>query len=200
MSAHTITQRLIEEGIAAKAHFQVWWALDNLARPKYLPTMNDLSYVDFFHASGSGHFKLFFIALSKIFDRDNRVAGISQLKSALRSEGRSQSALRIETALKPLAPRIKRVLKIRNQSIAHNEYALPRKKVYETNGITPNEIREIINVVCGAINETARELGINNTIFESDRLERATLALLGTLEKGQARPDTNQREDEHTRQ
>ena len=84
--ARGITEHLIEEGIAARAHFQVWWALRNLALPRLLPAMNDLNYVDFFHASNSGHYKLFFIALSKIFDRDDRVAGIRELKKALRAE------------------------------------------------------------------------------------------------------------------
>ncbi|MGO4811890.1 hypothetical protein AB4156_20215 [Cupriavidus sp. 2MCAB6] len=186
-SAHAITQHLIEEGTAAKAHFQIWWALRNLAIPKYLRTMSELSYVDFFHASNAGHYKLFFISLSKIFDRDDRVAGISQLKKALRAEGRTQCALRIARALKPLEPKIKSVLAIRNKTIAHNEYAIPRKKVYDVNGITPNELREIINVVCEVINGTARELGITNTIFDSDRGERATLAMLETLQKGHAK-------------
>lgn len=78
--AQTITLQLIEEGVAARVHFQVWWALRNLALPKYLLAMNDLTYVDFFHASNSGHYKLFFLALSKIFDRDSRVAGINGFK------------------------------------------------------------------------------------------------------------------------
>lgn len=41
-------------------------ALRNLAIPKFLPTMNNLEYVDFFHASSAGHYKLFVLALSKI--------------------------------------------------------------------------------------------------------------------------------------
>ena len=185
-TAHTITLLLIEEGIAARAHFQVWWALRNLALPKYLPTMNDTNYVDFFHASNSGHYKLFFLALSKIFDRDSRVAGISELKRALRSEGHGRIALRIAKELKPIEPLVKKLMGIRNRTIVHNEHSVPRTKVYKVNGITPNQLRQVIETVCGAINTTARELGITNTIFDSSRFEHATLGMLERLERGHA--------------
>ncbi|SEI14731.1 hypothetical protein SAMN05192544_102599 [Paraburkholderia hospita] len=44
-SARDITLRLIEEGISARAHFQIWWTLRNVALPKYLPAMNDRALV-----------------------------------------------------------------------------------------------------------------------------------------------------------
>ena len=183
-TAHAITLLLIEEGIAARAHFQVWWALRNLAIPKYLPAMNDGRYVDFFHASNSGHYKLFFHALSKIFDRDTRVAGISELKKALRSEGHTRIALRIARDLKPIEPFVKSLMRIRNQTIVHNEHSVPRSKVYKINGITPNQLRQVIETVCGTINAAARDLGITNTIFEGLRFESATLSMLERLERG----------------
>jgi hypothetical protein len=56
---HKIISDLIEEGKSAKAHFQIWWTLLNLALPDYYETMNDMEYVDFFHAINSGNYKLF---------------------------------------------------------------------------------------------------------------------------------------------
>lgn len=184
--AQIITLQLIEEGTAARAHFQVWWALRNLALPKYLATMNDLNYVDFFQASNSGHYKLFFLALSKIFDRDSRVAGISELKRALRSEGQGSIALRIAKELKSIEPLVKRVMSIRNRTIVHNEHSMPRTKVYKINGITPNQLRLVIDTVCATINSAALGQGITNTIFENDRLELATLGMLERLDRGHA--------------
>lgn len=183
-TAHAITLLLIEEGIAARAHFQVWWALRNLAIPKYLPIMNDGSYVDFFHASNSGHYKLFLLALSKIFDRDTRVAGVSELKKALRAEGHARLALRIARELKPIEPFVQKLMRIRNKTIVHNQRSALRTKVYKVNGITPNQLRQVIETVCGAINATAHDLGITNTIFDSSRLESATLSMLEHLERG----------------
>jgi hypothetical protein len=183
-NARAISLLLIEEGISARAHFQVWWALRNLALPKYLPAMNDANYVDFFHASNSGHYKLFFLALSKIFDRDSRVAGISELKKALRAEGHGRIALRIAKELKPIESLVKKVMRIRNQTIVHNEHSVPRAKVYKVNGITPNQLRQIIDTVCATISAAARDLGISNTIFDSSRFEHATLHMLERLDRG----------------
>lgn len=185
-TAHDIAMLLIEEGTAARAHFQVWWALRNLALPKYLSTMNDRNHVDFFHASNSGHYKLFFLALSKIFDRDSRVAGISEWKKALRAEGHGPWALRVTRELKPIEPLVKKLMHIRNRTIVHNNHTVPRAKVYKINGITPNQLRQIIETVCSTISSTASDLGIANTIFDSARFERATLAMLKRLERGNA--------------
>ena len=177
----TIVQHLIEEGIAARAHFQTWWALRNRAIPDFLPDMNHLEYVDFFHVSNSGHYKLFFIAISKIFDRDTRASGIASLREGLRAEGHDNLADYVEAELEPLTERVCRIQTIRNQAIGHNQTDLPREKVYDINGTTPNEIMELIDITCGAINKIARELGFTNVIFDSKRYEDATLELLRAL-------------------
>lgn len=183
----TITEILIEEGVKARAHFQVWWALRNRALPKYHSAMNDFAYVDFFHAANLGHYTLFFLSLAKIFDRDPRVAGISELRRALRADGKTTTALAVARLLKPHEVQVKRVMAIRNRSIVHNEHGISRSKVYELNGVTPNELRALIDAACAAINHAARALGIVNTIFESDRTEQATLSMLETLALGAKR-------------
>ena len=179
-----IANILIEEGIAARGHFQVWWALRHKALPRFYETMNNYEYVDFFHASNAAHYKAFFLALSKIFDRDTRVAGLEEFRKALTESGRADLADYIKQRLSPFHGKIKAVLGIRNRSLAHNERALPREKVYEINGITFNEISELIDVTCRTINHVSGELGINNTIFESDRGISATLRMLEILEQG----------------
>ena len=179
-----ITEILIEEGIKTRAHFQVWWALRNRALPKYYAAMNDFAYVDFFHAANSGHYTLFLLSLAKLFDRDPRVAGIRELKRALRADGKTRTALAVSKLLKPHEAQVKRVMGIRNRSVVHNEHGISRQKVYEVNGVTPNELRALIDATCTAINQVAREIGIVNTIFESDRSEKATLNMLETLARG----------------
>lgn len=182
--ARVIANTLIEEGIAARGHFQVWWTLRNKALPRFYDTMNNLEYVDFFHASNAGHYKLFLLALSKIFDRDTRVAGLSEFRRALSEEGRNDLAQYIEQRLSPFHDRIKAVVGIRSQSLVHNERSLSREQVYQLNGITPNQIGELIDETCGAINHVASKLGITNTIFDSDRAECATMKMLEVLERG----------------
>ncbi len=179
-----IAKVLIEEGIAARGHFQVWWALRNLALPRFYETMNNHEYVDFFHAANSSNYKVFILSLSKIFDRDTRVAGLSELRRSLNEEGKPELAEHIEQKLCPFHGRIMAVLGIRNQSLVHNERALPREQAYQISGITPNEISELIDTTCMAINHVATELGINNAIFKSNRGVRATLKMLEVLERG----------------
>jgi AbiU2 len=183
--AHKILDALMEEGSAATAHFYTWWALRNVALPEFYDTMNNFSHVDFFHASNSGHYKLFFLALSKIFDRDSRVSGISHLKDALRDEGYPKLADDLQAKLIPMESVVACVTRIRNKTIIHNERSLPREKVYEINGITPDEVRELIDSICEAINSVAEGLGLSNRISKGDRHERATIAMLTTLRKGE---------------
>jgi hypothetical protein len=178
----TIVHYLIEEGKVARAHFQTWWALRNLAIPEFLPAMNKSEYVDFFHVSNAGHYKMIFVALSKIFDRDARASGFTSLKATLRAENRTALAEYVEAELSPLTPRVARIDTIRNQAVAHNQTGLIRTEIYEANGITPNEICDLIDKTCTVINHVARELGISEIIFESKRFEDATLALLKALQ------------------
>jgi hypothetical protein len=179
---NAILHHLIEEGKVARAHFQTWWALRNLAIPEFLPVMNRCEYVDFFHVSNAGHYKMIFFALSKIFDRDTRASGFASLKAALLADSRTALVEYIETELSPLTARVARIDTIRNQTVAHNQTGLVRKEIYGANGIAPNEICELIDKTCAVINHVARELGISDIIFESKCFEEATLALLKALQ------------------
>lgn len=181
--ARAIIEKLNEEGLAARAHFQIWWALRNLALPDFYDAMNDYSYVNFFHASNAGHYKLFFLALSKIFDRDARASGISNLREALRSEGHNSIADQLEKRLSPLTAVVARLMAIRNQTIVHNDRSLSPEKVYEINGITPDQVRDLINDTCATINEVARGLGVREGLFD-DRYDQATIAMLEALRRG----------------
>lgn len=183
-NATHITQILIEEGIKARAHFQVWWILRNRALPKYYKAMSNYTYVDYFHAANSGHYTLFLLSLAKLFDRDPRVAGVRELKRLLRSEGNTPSALSITRALKPHEATIRSVMAIRNGSIVHNEHSIARQRTYEINGVTVNDLRALIDAACKSINMIAADLGITNRIFDSDRTEQATLNMLETLARG----------------
>ena len=187
--ARAIVEKLNEEGLAARAHFQIWWALRHLALPDFYDAMNDYSYVNFFHASNAGHYKLFFLALSKIFDRDARTSGISNLREALRREGHSSIADQLDKRLAPLTACVVRLTAIRNQTIVHNDRSLSREKVYEINGITPDQIRDLINNTCATINEVARGLGLTEALFD-DHYDKATIAMLEILRGGKTQHRT----------
>lgn len=176
---------LMEEATAARAHFHTWWALRNLALPEYLETMNNHEYVDFFHVSNSGHYKLFFVALSKIYDRDSRASGVSKLKDELEQAGWSVVAREVGSRLAAVLPLVRKVLGIRNKTIGHNETGIPRERVYKINAVTPDEIRQVIDVTCATINYVAEEVGLSNRISGPERYEKAVLNMLEVLERRQ---------------
>ncbi|MBB6186664.1 hypothetical protein [Rhodanobacter sp. MP7CTX1] len=184
--AFKILGHLIDEANAARAHFQVWWALRNLALPEFYDTMNDSKYVQFFHASNSGHYKLVFVALGKIYDSDTRAAGIAELKSALRAEGRADVADKVQRDLASMNAHVQRILGIRNRTVLHNEHALERAIVYEMHGIQPDEIWELIDATSEAFNVAAEALGHSFRVSASKSYEAATLAMLEQLQRGGA--------------
>lgn len=181
-----VIHNLIDHGNCAQAHFQIWWALRNCALPEYSETMNDPDVRLFFHASNSGHYKLIFIELGKIFDRDQRASGIPSLKLMLRAEGKAGLADRIESQLAPLSEKVRRLVTIRARAIAHIEHSSTPKKIYEENGISPDEIREVMKEVVGAINEVADLVGCSNRITVEREFEESTLSLLAKLSAGKA--------------
>lgn len=181
--AHTITDRLIEEGTKARSYFQVWWVLNNRAYPDYASTMQHWEYVDFFHAANPGYFTLFMLALAKMFDRDPRSAGFLSLRTALEQEGKPEIATQIEIALTPLRPRVERIMEIRSQSVVHNSFGLSRDDIYKANGITIDELRDVVDATCQCISHVAAALGIQGHALASERVANATLRILAGLKE-----------------
>ena len=175
---------LFEEAGAARAYFHTWWALRNLALPDFYKTMNNHKFVDFFHVANAGTYNLIFVSMAKFFDRDDRAIGISKLKEKLLEEGHNRLVDQINNALNPIENTIKKILNIRNKSIAHTQQDLATERVYESNGVTPDEIRSVIDVMCDIMNDAASVLGIQNSISEGTRLEEATRNMLVQLRNG----------------
>jgi hypothetical protein len=176
--------RIREEASAATVYFHTWWALTSLSKPTYLSTMNNYEFVDFFHAANSGFFKLIFVSIAKLFDADDRTLGVRGFEKVLSASGHSDEASTLKERLAPHTDLVKRILRIRNRSVSHNETAISRDEVYDLNGVTPDEIRNLISEVRNVLNEIAEKMGAANSISEGERSERAVLALLEQLRRG----------------
>jgi hypothetical protein len=68
--------------------------------------------------------------------------------------------------------------------VAHNEAAISRDQVYETYGVAPDEIRDLVSEVRNTVNELSQAIGSLNSISEGGRSERAVLAMLEQLKRG----------------
>jgi hypothetical protein len=183
--------RISDSATAAQAHFQIWFTLREVgkAHPLHFDDMHDSRYVDFFHASSAGHYKLAFIELGCLFDSYPKAASFRALKASLRENGQADIASFIENSLGKYSDLIPKILTIRSKLIAHKELGVTSESVHEENGITPNQIAELINASCEAINEVSLKVlkSRNSSIATvSDRFERATFSLLKVLRKGRS--------------
>src|SRR5688572_10747584 len=93
--------RVKEDAGAARAYFHTWWGLRSLALPQFHSTLNNYTYVDFFHAANSGFLKLTFVSLAKLFDRDDRALGFSRLREVLAASGRVDDSTFLQERLAP---------------------------------------------------------------------------------------------------
>jgi len=187
-----LLKRMAESANAAKAHYQIWFTLrgEGKALPKFRKDINDFRYVDFFHASNSGHYKLIFIELGCLFDSDGRAASFKNLKEALKHTEKINLIQKIESSFSHYKNTVSKVKTIRSRLIAHKDLNAEIKKTYkEKNGITPDQIRDLIETSCVLINELNQEIigkGNNPIANESNRYENATFSLLEVLKKGRS--------------
>lgn len=166
----------------AYAHFEVWWALDHTGIINHLSAMNDLDYVDFFHITITSHYQCVFISLSKIFDRADDLSGIRKLKTLLDANGNNELSSLLDGVLKKHIPVIAAVKGIRDQSIAHKKGSKNVDQIYKENGVTPNQIRDLIQELIGVMTDISKSIRYSWSLYKTDRFESATLNLLHKLE------------------
>lgn len=183
--------RIVDSANAAQAHYQIWFTLrgNGKALPAYYDDMNDYRYVDFFHASNSGNYKLMFLELGCLFDPDTRAASFRNLKASLEANGRNDLVVQINDRLAPFGELVSKALTIRSKLIAHKEVGASSVEVHKTNGVVPNEIGRLLNTCCELLNDIDADLfGENGTrrATVTDRFERATFSLLDVLRIGRS--------------
>lgn len=186
VSPEEIIRHLVQEGMAAISHYQVWSVFGEREHLTRQEIFNHVDYGDFFHASYTAHYKMIFIALGKIFDKGTKTASIKTLIKVLERENRNDLVTYIEEKLGPQtdihkrADRIQKIEAIRNQSIAHNRRNVSKKEIYERTCLTPDDICHLINDTCNVINHLASEFGCNG-LSTSGRAKKSMLKALDVL-------------------
>ncbi|MEW6995802.1 hypothetical protein AADZ84_16245 [Colwelliaceae bacterium MEBiC 14330] len=172
----------------AYAYFEVWWALDHTGIKNHHAAMNELDYVDFFHTTITAHYQCMFTSLSKIFDRAEDLSGIKKLKFLLNEAGQGDLVKHLENNLKIHEPVIKAVKGIRDQSIAHKKGAKNVRQIYSENGVTPNQIRDLIHELINIMITISNKINFSWSLYATNRFENATLNLLQKLEHNTYEP------------
>lgn len=180
-TAEKVLSDLIESTIEAKAHYQVWWALVNQARPKYVATMN--RYPDFFIATQRAHFDSMVLNLAHIFDKRIDVSSIFTYLALTELEFTAADLQALRGEISALVSVVDAIKTIRHKSVAHKDAALNEKQVFALADVTPNQIRDLILDAVSVIEGLRRRKGWANGVFESERFSEATLRVLSTLEE-----------------
>ena len=123
-----------------------------------------------------------FTSLSKIFDRAEDLSGIKKLKLLLNEAEQGDLVKLLENNLKIHKPVIKAVKGIRDQSIAHKKGAKNVRQIYSENGVTPNQIRDLIHELINIMITISHKINFSWSLYATNRFENATLNLLQKLE------------------
>ena len=172
---------LYESTSEARAHWQAWWALANLAKPRFVERME--RFPDFFLIAERAHFNSIFINLAHAFDKRKDVASIDRYLRIAKAKYSSVEISAVRKRLAPHAPARDGVLEIRNNVIAHKTLGLTEKEVFASARITPRHIGALVEEVAGVVNSFAEREGWVQRVFTSDRVSSATLGVLEAMEK-----------------
>jgi hypothetical protein len=87
---------ILESTTDAHAHWQVWWAIANQARPGLVARMN--RFPDFFLSTERAHYNSFFINLAHLFDKRRDVSSIEKYFDCRKNNIHLKNAARLVRA------------------------------------------------------------------------------------------------------
>jgi len=179
MKLDKILKDLIISACGAKAHYEIWWALVNKARPNLVPILN--AHNDFFRASADAHYTSFFVYLAHLFDKRSDSASISTYLKVAETSFDEKSLQQFEKRYSALASRAVPLLKARHKTIAHIDAIQNENDVFKPLNITWNEIHDVILDTSIFVKDLAIFQGYpenNIGIPRDNRLIEATLRLI----------------------
>ncbi|MEL6092684.1 hypothetical protein [Plesiomonas shigelloides] len=169
--------------LKAEASYQLWWGITHHGINDYYSALNDLNYVDFFHASTPIYLQSIFICLSKIFDRAGDLSGIRSLKRELAAIGQESVSDEISAVLERNVNKIRSIKGIRDQSIGHRKTSKDADDIYTENPITPNEIKALIDDLKIVVKLASEPFERKSNVLSSQRYLDATIKLMAALNK-----------------
>ena len=145
-----------------------------------LEPINDSRYTEFFLASMEVNFRLFFLSLGNLLDKDDRSIGIWKLQNLLKEFGKDDLAKEITKVTKNYQNIIKTIRVIRNKSIAHIDFK-EADEIFKMSSATPNEIEALIDAILNALNAIASDFDFPTMISEGKQNEQAARNILEAL-------------------
>ena len=170
--------------VAASEHRSIHYVLTNADdRPEYANVMN--RYLGFFRASISAHFTSLLLTLSKALEKntESSVSIYSLVASAEKYNLVESSALaEIKEELDNLDELVGKVRILRDKLFAHLQNGLNAEDVFRCAGITPNEIKRLIDLSIEILRKIYYSYNRGDFAFEYGS-KRDTYSLLNDLQK-----------------
>ena len=177
---------LAEAMNSAQAGYEVWYTLAGKDKgyEQYSAVLQNYYYRDFFNSVLNSHFKAMFIDISRLFEPNERASSFNGLKILLKDEGYDDIVDRIECAISLHKDLIKRIKGNRNKRIAHYVTTWTEEKVRREYGVSPNEIKSLLEAFNKLLVVIYKDVVSPNTAYPIARLgrfEEATFRLLHVL-------------------
>jgi len=177
MRPSKILADIIDSAIGAKAHYEIWWAQANEAKPSLVPIMNRHS--DFFIASADAHYTAFFVYLAHLFDKRPDSSSIPTYLRSIAETTDAGKLAGLQSEYDKLAARAAPIVTARHKAVAHIDAKLTEKEVFAPLEVTWNQVRD---VVYDSAIFVAKLAGTNDLgsigIARDRRLIEATLKLI----------------------
>ena len=170
--------------IVAWLNYEIWWVYKSKdTRPVYVDVMN--KYPLFFQTSIHAHFVALVVALYRLYETRDDTFNIPSLLKTLRNESRLPEATLdlLEGIYKNEAkPLWIKVNILRNKAFGHRSVAHTVEEVFEEAKVTPNELRDLVEVTKKLLNKLTYSWNKNVHAFNL-RSREDTLRLLNDLKK-----------------
>src|SRR3989338_1677601 len=131
----------------AELNYEVWWVYNSKETlSKYINIMN--SYPDFFLTSNHAHFVAYVVELYKLYEKGKDNKNIPGLLELLKEEKKmtNQDIKELENICQEARPLWEKINVLRSETFAHRSRKLGIKEVFRKARISPNEIKQLINL------------------------------------------------------
>lgn len=142
----------------ASLNYDIWWVYKSeRTRPQYVDIMN--RYHLFFSTSIHSHFVALIVALYRLYEKRRDTHNIPRLIDLLEKEGRLSDTVltSIRAKYATAFPLWKKVSVVRNKAFGHRSIAHTDEEVFREAGVSPNELRDLLEVSKTLLNEITRE-------------------------------------------
>jgi AbiU2 len=167
---------------AAELNFEIWWVYKSQdTRPKYIDSMN--RYLAFFEASIHAHFVANVIALYRLYEDRRDSINLNRLLRALPTEKQSKLPSDFDARMDRAKQIWKKLSIVRNNCFGHLNGESSVAECFKRAALTPNEIKELVEVTKGILNDVTHVWNGSVHAFNLNDAHNDTVRLLDDLNR-----------------